>query len=44
VEELGEFYEAKKVVIGLINKYEAAEQGDYFNLNIGKEKSKRHKQ
>jgi tubulin gamma len=37
-EGLGEFDEAKEVVMGLIGEYEAAERDDYLDPDAGKEK------
>jgi tubulin gamma len=38
-EGLGEFDEAKEVVMGLVGEYEAAERDDYLDPDAGKEKS-----
>jgi tubulin gamma len=38
-EGMGEFDEAKEVVMGLIGEYEAAEQDDYLDPDAGKEGS-----
>jgi tubulin gamma len=37
-EGLGEFDEAKEVVMGLIGEYEAAERDDYLDPDAGREK------
>ena len=38
-EGLGEFDEAKEVVMGLVGEYEAAERDDYLDPDAGKERS-----
>jgi hypothetical protein len=43
-EGLGEFDEAKEVVMCLIGEYEAAERDDYLDPDAGKERSEGHEQ